>query len=90
MIEHIIIPYIQNRKALELDAEYPAMLIMDVFKGQMTNPVKDILKRNNIVLQKVPANLTYIFQPLDVQGGPNGYVKRFMKNKFTLWYANQI
>lgn len=91
MIEHIIISYVQNqRKALELDAEYPAMLIMDVFKGQMTNPVKDILKRNNIVLQKVPANLTYIFQPLDVQGGPNGYVKRFMKNKFTLWYANQI
>ena len=85
MMEHIVIPYVKNqRKILKLDAEYPAMLIMDVFKGQMTDPVKEILKKNNIVLQKVPANLTYLFQPLDVQGGPNGYAKKFMKKKFTL------
>ena len=56
----------------------------------MTNPVKEILKKNSIILQKVPANLTYLFQPLDVQGGPNGYAKRFMKKKFTLWYADQV
>ena len=55
------------------------MLLMDVFKDQMTNPVKEISKRNYIILQKVPANLTYLFQPLDVQVGPNGYAKRFMK-----------
>ena len=66
------------------------MLIMDVLKGQMTNPVKEILKKNNIVLQKVPANLTYLFQPLDVQGGPNSYAKKFKKKKFTLWYADQV
>ena len=88
MREQIIIPYVQKqRNTLKLDAEYPAMLLMDVFKGQMTNPVKEISKRNNIILQKVPANLTYLFQPLDIQGGPNGYTKRFMKKKFTLWYG---
>ena len=91
MREQIIIPYVQKqRNTLKLDAEYPAMLLMDVFKGQMTDPVKEISKRNNIILQKVPANLTYLFQPLDVQGGPNGYAKRFMKKKFTLWYADQV
>lgn len=63
---------------------------MNVFKGQMTDAVKEVLKENRILLEKVPANLTYLFQPLDVQGGPNGYVKRMMKNKFTLWYADQI
>ena len=63
---------------------------MDVFKGQMTEQVKDLLNENNIKLQKVPANLTYLFQPLDVQGGPNGHAKRFMKKKFTLWYADQV
>ena len=91
MMEHIIIPYVQKqRNTLKLDAEYPAMLLMDVFKGQMTDPVKEILKRNNIILQKVPANLTYLFQVLDVQGGhPNGYAKRLMK-KFTFWYADQV
>ena len=83
MMEHIIIPYVQKqRNTLKLDAEYPAMLLMDVFNGQITDPVKEILKRNNIILQKVPANLTYLFQPLDVQVGPNGYAKRFMKKKF--------
>ena len=90
MMEHIIL-YVKNQcKILKLDAEYPAMLIMDVFKGQMTDPVKEILKKNNIVLQRVPANLMYLFQPLDVQGGPNGYAKKFMKKKFTLWYPDQV
>ena len=48
------------------------------------------MKDKNIILRTVPANLTYLFQPLDVQGGPNGYVKRFMKQKFCDWYAAQI
>ena len=91
MMEHIIIPYVQKqRNTLKLDAEYPAMLLMDVFKGQMIDPVKEILKRNNTILQKVPANLTYLFKPLDAQGGPNGYAKRFIKKKFTLSYADQV
>ena len=63
---------------------------MDVFKDQMTKQVKDLLNENNIKLQKVLANLTYLFQPLDVQGGPNGHTKRFMKKKFTLWYGDQV
>ena len=63
---------------------------MDMFKGHMTKQVKDLLNKNNIKLQKVPANLTYLFQPLDVQGGPNGHEKRFKKKKFVLWYADQV
>ena len=91
MMEYIIIPYVQKqRNTLKLDAEYPAMLLIDVFKGQMIDPVKEILKRNNTILQKVPANLTYLFKPLDAQGGPNGYAKRFIKKKFTLSYADQV
>jgi len=91
MMEHIIIPYVQKeRKLLNLPVDHSALLIMDVFKGQMTDPVKEILKKNHIILQKVPANLTYLFQPLDVQGGPNGYAKRFMKDKFTVWYSDKV
>ena len=92
MMKHIIIPYVQKQcNTLKLDAEYLPMLLMDVFKRQMTGSVKEILKRNNIILQKVPANLTYLFQVLDVQGGrPNGYAKRLMKKKFTFWYADQV
>ena len=91
MLENIIIPYVEKQRvSLNLDFDHPALLIMDVFKGQMTCAVRELLNENHILLQKVSANLTYLFQPLDVQGGPNGYVKRFMKKKFTLWYSDQV
>lgn len=91
MLEHIIIPYVERQRSLlDLEFNHPALLIMDVFKGQTTESVRDLLKENNIILEKVPANLTYLFQPLDVQGGPNGYVKHYMKNKFMIWYADQV
>ena len=91
MMEHIIIPYVQKeRKLLNLPVDHPVLLIMDVLKGQMTDAVKETLKKNHVILQKVPANLTYSFQPLDVQGGPNGYAKRFMKDKFTVWYSDKV
>ena len=41
-------------------------------------------------MQSVPANFTYLFQPLDVQGGPNGFEKCLMKKKFSDWYTAQI
>ena len=50
----------------------------------------ELFNVNNILPVKVVANLTYLFQPLDVQGGPNGFLRRFMKEKFTLWYADQV
>ena len=56
----------------------------------MTSPVLKILSNNNILLQSVPANFTYLFQPLDAQEGPNCFLKRLMKRKFTDWYASQI
>ena len=90
MLEHI--SYVkQQHQNLSLDHQYSALLIMDVFKGQMTKEVKDLLNENNIKLQKVPVNLTYLFQAVDVQGSPNGHAKRFMKKKkkLTLWYADQ-
>lgn len=34
--------------------------------------------------------ILYLFQPLDVQGGPNGFAKRLMKKKISDWYAAQI
>ena len=90
MLENVIIPYVEKQLvSLNLDFDHPALLIMDVFKGQMTCAVRELLNENHILLERVPANLTYLFQPLDVQG-LNGHVKRFMKEKFTLWYSDQV
>ena len=85
MLENVIIPYVEKQLvSRNLDFDHPALLIMDVFKGQMTCAVRELLNENHILQEKVPASLTYLFQTLDVQGGSNGYVKRFMKKKFTL------
>ena len=85
MLENVIIPYVEKQLvSRNLDFDHPALLIMDVFKGQMTRSVGELLNENAILLEKVPSNLTYLFQSLEVQGVPNGYVKRFMKKKFML------
>ncbi len=89
-LDEVIIPYIEaERKRLNRPNQV-ALIIMDVFKGQMTDPVIQRVSDSNSKLIKVPANFTYLYQPLDAQGGVNVFSKHFMKNKFTHWYTNQI
>ena len=91
VLENVIIPYVEKQRvSLNLDFDHPALLIMEVFKDQMTFAVRELLNENHILLKKVLGTRTYLVQPLDVQGGPNGYMKRFMKKKFTLWYSDQM
>ena len=86
VLNDIVIPYVvTEREKLGLNEVQAALLIMDVFKGQMTDTVLNVLANNNILFQSVPANFTYLFQPLDVHGGPNGFEKRLMKKKFSDW-----
>ena len=61
---------------------------MDVFRGQMTEDILTVLKDKNILLVRVPANMTYIFWPLDLT--VNGTFKIFMRKKFSEWYSRQI
>lgn len=61
---------------------------MDVFKGQTTDAVQNLLKKNNIFFTKVPANIINLFQPLDLT--VNGYAKSYLKQQFTEWFAKQI
>ena len=92
-MEEIIIPYVKKEwERLGMEKDQAVSLNMDFFKGQITSPVFKALSNNNILLQSVPANFTYHFPTLalDVQRGPNGFVKRLMKRKFTDWYASQI
>ena len=61
---------------------------MDVFKGQLTKVVLDLLRANNIFVVKVPANMTHLFKPLDLT--VNSSAKSFMKEKFAEWYTQEI
>ena len=88
VIKEIILPYVkQQRQELE-KPDQPAILIMDVFRNQMTEDVVLILRTNNIWLVKVPNNMTHLLQSLDLT--VNGHCKPFMKGMFAEWYRKQV
>ena len=87
-IKEIVVPYVnQQRKELQLP-DQPALLIMDAFRGQLTDPVTTTLKENHIYVVFVPNNMTDLFQPLDLT--TNKWVKNFMKKKFCDWFTCQL
>ena len=65
-----------------------ALVVWDVFKGQVTDKVKQMLTSLHIELVIVPANMTHFFQPLDLT--VNGAAKHFMKKQFVAYYANAV
>ena len=84
----VLFPYTEKRKVgLKLTEDQKAMLIFDVFKGQITDKVTNLSKRI-IVIVRVLNNMTDEFQPLDLN--INGHAKEFLKVQFEFWYAQQI
>lgn len=89
LLKEIIVPYVKKeRESKGLGEDQKALVIMDVFTGQMTPDVKDVLEVNNILVTNVPANMTRFYQPLDLT--VNGSAKRFLAKKFNGWYSQQI
>ena len=67
LINEVINPYVvKQHKELKLPSDQKALLIWDVFRGQMTDKVKRMLDSLNIECSYVPANMTHFFQPLDL------------------------
>ena len=59
LLDEIVIPYIEKERAnLQLPDNQAAVLIIDVFSGQMTDPVIEKIRENSIKLVKAPANMT--------------------------------
>ena len=88
LINEVIVPYVDEQRKTLGDANQAALLIIDVFRGQMTDPVLEALKENKIILVKIPPNMTHIYQPLDLT--VNRSTKAFFKRKFTEWYSQEI
>ena len=75
VLDEIIKPYvISERKRKELDINHPDLLLMDAFRGQMTDLILLKLRENSIFLVRVSPNMTNFFQPLDLT---------FLKRKYT-------
>ena len=89
ILREIIIPYLEKQRKVEkLPSNHPALPILDVFRGQLTGIVVDEMRKHNILLCQVPANMTHIFQPLDLT--VNCSAKSFLKAKFTEWFAQKV
>ena len=88
-LQEIIIPYVdKTRSNLSLPLDHLALLIFDVFRGQMTREMMDLLEENNILVSKVPPHMTHLFQPLDLT--VNKSAKDFTKLKFANWFQDEL
>ena len=89
LLNEIIILYVKKICSSEdIPNDQYSLVIMDVFTGQKTSEVLDLLNANKILVTNVPPNLTKCYQPLDLT--VNGYAKKFMSQKFSGWYTKQI
>lgn len=86
-IENIIIPYVQRFQKYFKDTT-PALVIMDNFKGQVTDAVTSLLESNNIHVCLLPSNVTDRLQPMDLT--VNKRAKAFLKGRFEEWYSQQL
>ena len=67
ILHKVIIPYERNKRSeLGLRKNQPWLLIADVFKAHLTEPVKKIVAEESGKMIPVPNNLTHKFQPLDL------------------------
>ena len=88
-VKRIIVPNIaQMRQELKLSDDHPALVLFDVFKGQCTDELFELLEINNILYVIVPPNTTDRLQPLDLS--VNKPAKDYMKSKFQNWYGQII
>ena len=75
----------RQREALD---DKNAVVIMDNFKGQVTDAVHELLESNRIDVCLLPPNTTDLLQPMDI--AVNKPVKSFLRGKFDEWYAQEI
>ena len=76
------------RSSENLTSNQYALVIMDVFTGQMTNDVLNLLRDNNILLTNVRPSMIKFYQRLDLT--LNGFSKLFMAGKFNDWDVGQV
>ena len=84
----IILPYVQKEREKLGRENQKALLIFDVFRGQTTGTIFKVLKDHHILVTKVPANMTHLFQSLDLT--VNKAAKDYTKEKFSDWFTRQI
>ena len=88
LINEIIMLYVQSRRKELGKPKQAPLVIVDVFRGQITDDVISLLRDNNIHYVLVPNNMTQLFQLLDLT--INKQCESYLKRLFSEWYAQQI
>ena len=68
--------------------EQCALIIMDTFKGQDNDRLRELCSENYCKVVIVPHNLTNQFQPLDIS--VNKAAKVFIQNMYNEWFSNEV
>ena len=86
-VEHIIVPYIKNVRE-NVGNDKAALVIMDNFKGQVTESVLKLLDDHNILVVLLPPNTTDQLQPMDIS--VNKPAKEYLRKRFEEWYSMKV
>ena len=62
LFDEVIIPHIQKERKKLVRKKQESLLIRDEFRGQITDAVFKKLKKNNILVSLVPANMAHLFR----------------------------
>ena len=88
-LDKIIVPDVKKEtESKSSSSDQKALVIFDVFKGQMTNEVLKILAKNLILITTVQANTTKYYQALDLTA--SRYATKFLAKHFSEWCTAQI
>ena len=87
--EEIIFSYLEDIKCDKAYlSEQHSLIIMDTFKGQDNDTLRELCSENNCNVVTVSNNLISKFQLLDLSG--NRTVKSFIQNKYSDWFVDQV
>ena len=86
-VENIIVPFVNRTRDL-LGEEKSALIIMDNFKGQVTQKMTTLLENHHIHTCLLPPNTTDRLQPMDIS--VNKPAKAFLRQQFQTWYGTEI
>ena len=86
-VNNIFVPYVEKIREL-FNEDKPALVIIDNFKGKITEAMTELLESHRVHTCLTPPNIIDRLQPMDIS--VNKPAKSFLKKQFEMWYSHQV